>query len=120
MFLEENIVEFVSRIIDETKNDEELKENITKFKDYLRLTKMGSEKSIKWIEQVLDCLPEIMTLRKKLSVIDVVTLIPFKDEDKIKIKQKKYRNAYEEKHYHHYESSSSSNCGSSSSANRRC
>lgn len=120
MFVEKNIIEFVSKIIDESNGDEKLKENITQFKDYLRLTKMGSEQAISWIEQVVDCLPEIMLLRKKVKSFDIAALIPFEGQEKVKTKQKTRQSVYEEKHYHHYESSSSDNCGSSSSANRRC
>ena len=126
MFLEENIIEFINKIIYESKEQRitDVKNNIEQFKNYLELTKMGSQKSIEWIGSVADCLPELIALSKKINDIDVSLIIPFEGQtaikNKTKLKTKTIQDDYDKKHYSHYNSYSSSNCGSSSSTNSRC
>lgn len=123
MFLEKNVVEFINKIILESKEEglSKIKENIETFRDYLQLTKMANEAVIAWINQVVDCLPEIISLRKKVNNIDILMIVPFegvvseKEEKLVQLIKKKY----EEKHYHHYHEDTSSNCGSSGNGKSR-
>ena len=108
MFDEQEIIEFFNRIIN-TPNlkDQEIKINVTKFYEYLVLTKMCEEESLTKLSKIVACLNEILSIKKTMGYIDISTLLLEPEEQKKLVKRNK-------KHYGHYESSSSSSCGSSS------
>lgn len=125
MFLGSDIIEFINKIIDskETQNDDKI-QNIKQFKEYLRLTKMADEETLKCIDKILKCMPEILILKQKLGSFDLNTILK---EEKVKIektdqaKAKKLVKSYEDRHYNHYQTSSSDACGASSRVNNsRC
>ena len=124
MFLRNDIVEFINKIINvENIPKEEIENNIEEFYKYLKLTKMTDEKTLEVIYKIIDCLPQILILKEKLGTFDINT---FLSEDNISKKnthkppkEKPAVKVYEEKHYHHYHEhkpsySRSSSCGGSS------
>lgn len=125
MFLGSDILEFINKIIDlnDTKNENKT-ELIENFKNYLKLTKMADEETLKCIDKIIKCLPEICILKQKLGTFDLNIIL--KDEQQNiekndQVKAKKIVKLYDEKHYHHYQTSSSDPCGCSSRVtNSRC
>lgn len=122
MFDNENVIEFVNKIVNESKEDEkELANNIKKFKEYLELTKMGDDKVIEWLNRVITCLPELISLKNKLKNIDASTLVDFNtiivnSKNVKKLTKKSNEKLNDEKHYHHYTRSTSYNCGGGSTS----
>lgn len=131
MFLGNDVIEFINKIINsngsECQNKEEeyqtkLK-NLKEFVKYLKLTKMTDQDTLKGTEKIIDCFPEIFKLKQKLGYFDVNTILE-KEKDTIEKndikKAKQIIKVYEEKHYHHYSDNSSSSCGGSSTTTSRC
>ncbi len=115
MFDEQEIIEFFNRIINapELKN-QEIKSNVTKFYEYLVLTKMCDDETLTKLSKIITCLNEIITIRKTIGYIDINTLL-----QEPEIPKKLVKKAQNQKHYGHYESSSSSSsCGTSSYTSR--
>lgn len=117
MFDEQEIIEFFNRIINATDlKDQEIKINVTKFYEYLALTKMCDEESLEKLSKIVTCLSEILSLKKTLGYIDIASLLLEPEEQKKLVKRPQNK-----KHYNHYESSdSSSSCGTSSRYTSRC
>lgn len=126
MFLGNDILDFINKIIDlkDTKTEEKVK-LIKEFKNYLKLTKMADEQTMNCVDKVVKCLPEICTLKEKMGFFDLNMILK---EDKKTIEKndetraKKLVRTYEEKHYKHYQSDTSDSCGSGSrrTTNNRC
>jgi len=131
MFLGSDIIEFVNKIINSDNSEYQNKDHeyeaklnsLKEFTKYLTLTKMTDQDTLKYVEKIIECFPEIFELRKKLGNFDINNLlndmikkIDKSDQTLAKQKLKKY----EEKHYNHYYESSSSSCGSSSTSTNRC
>lgn len=125
MFLGSDILEFINKIIDlkDTQNENKI-ELIENFKKYLKLTKMADEETLKCIDKIIKCLPEICALKQKLGAFDLNTILKNEQENIEKndqAKAKKIVKVYEEKHYNHYQTTSSDPCGTSSrTTNSRC
>ena len=124
MFLRNDIVEFINKIINvENIQKEDIEKNIKEFYKYLKLTKMADEKTLEVIYKVIDCLPQILILKEKLGTFDINTFLSEENTTKKTThkppKEKSTVKVYEEKHYHHYHehrpSYSGSSCGGSSS-----
>lgn len=126
MFLRNDIVEFINKIINvENITKEEIENNIKEFHKYLKLTKMADEKTLKVIDKIVDCLPQILVLKQKLGTFDINMFL--NDADKIDKNTSKSNNSKktaktnDEKHYKHYHetkpSPAVSNCGSTSRHN---
>lgn len=121
MFLRNDIVEFINKIINvENINKEEIENNIKEFYKYLKLTKMADEKTLKVIDKVVDCLPQILVLKEKLGTFDINMFLNDKNNlTKTKSSQKNNVKPTEEKHYVHYHATTpsytSSNCFSTPS-----
>ena len=118
MFLGNDVVDFINKIIncEDSQNQNKLK-NIEEFSNYLRLTKMADEETLKCVDKIINCLPEILKLKEKIGYFDVNTILNEEKEKIDEVDQKKAKQivkVYEEKHYHHYHDNSSSPCGSSS------
>ena len=126
MFLGNDIVDFINKIInfdDEQKQDQNKLKNIEDFKNYLRLTKMADEETLKCIDKIIKCLPQILELKQKLGYFDINAILKDEKEKIEKDDQEKVKQIiklYEEKHYHHYHSASSNSCGSSSNSRSGC
>ena len=118
MFEKEEIMEFIDRIINTEKIDEkDVIQNVTKFYEYLVLTKMCDEDTLGKIYRIISCINEIMVIRKTMGYIDINSLLLPKEEQKKLVKKPK-----KNRHYDHYETSIpisySSSCGSSSYTSR--
>lgn len=136
MFEREDVVLFINKIINgDTANRDVIKRNIRQFSEYLQLTKMTTDESLKDLEQLMDCLDEILSLKEKMGVCDITTMFALKDENKdtIKVLEKvkeepTYKvlkeDSYREKHYNHYYSSprytSSSSCSGGGGVRSSC
>ena len=133
MFVGTDVIEFINKIINQSdvKDKDKVKQNITKFREYLRLTCMCDEATLTDIDLILSCIDELMILKSKLGIVDVMSIFEGREETKQPRRLAKTRQSlYDEKHYRHYSSSNNSSCGSSSSSyssscgggsvNRRC
>lgn len=118
MFIREDILEFINRIVNQSNvNDKTtIKQNIIKFREYLKLTQMGDEATITDIDIIIDCFDELMTLKSKLGDIDVAIIFQGRknDDEKPRRLELTRQSRYDEKHYKHYIRNNSSSCGSSS------
>ena len=117
MFDENEVIEFFNRIINAPDlNDSDLKINITKFYDYLTLTKMCDKNTLKKLSKIMFCIDEIITIKQNIGYIDIGILLLEPEKQK-----RLYKTPKNNRHYSHYESnSSSSSCGSSSVSVSRC
>ena len=133
MFVGTDVIEFINKIINQSdvKDKDKVKQNITKFREYLRLTCMCDEATLTDVDLILSCIDELMILKSKLGIVDVMSIFEGREETKQPRRLAKTRQSlYDEKHYRHYSSSNNSSCGSSSSSyssscgggsvNRRC
>lgn len=108
MFLQEDIREFLNKIINQTnlKEKDSVKENILKFRKYLELTQMSDSETLEEIDTIIDCLDELIILKDKLGDVDVTGIFcERKKDDSIKLKKNNKRSLYDKKHYHHYSKS---------------
>ena len=117
MFDEQEIIEFFNRIINAPNiNNQEIKVNVTKFYEYLVLTKMCDEETLEKLSKIVICINEIITIKKTMGYIDIGTLLQEPETPK-----KLSKRPQSKKHYNHYESSSSSSsCGGSTSYSSHC
>ena len=123
MFIGNDIVMFINKIINSQKDPEEIRENVVTFKDYLILTKMADEETIKKVELIIQCFDSIMLIKESMGYIDISQLLDnavIKKPEKSKPKEYKKipQPKVEEKHYHHYVEDYSSSCGSNISRYR--
>lgn len=116
MFQENDMVEFINKIINNEDSDNEIiKRNVSQFRDYLELTKICSSSSLERISQIVECMDEILSLKNKLGSCDISLLISGTlNSQKNKVLDKRIAarrsvDKYVEKHYHHYGQVSSSN-----------
>ena len=120
MFIQSDIREFINKIINQSdmsiKN--QVKENIIKFREYLRLTCMANEVTLADIDLIIDCLDELMVLKTKFGRVDVMSLFEGREKEERQITLKKTpQNKYDRKHYQHYSGGYASSCGTSSRTN---
>lgn len=124
MFLQVDVIEFINKIINQSnvKDKESIKNNITKFREYLRLTQMADEVTLAEIDIILDCLNELMVLKNKLGDVDVTMIFQGREESKDKPKglKKTRQSFYDEKHYRHYQRDYTSSCSSTPSRSSSC
>ena len=124
MFLQMDVLEFINKIINQSKVSDKVavKQNITKFRDYLKLTQMADNATLADIDIILDCLDELMTLKGKLGDVDVTMIFQSREESKDKPKglKKTRQSLYDEKHYRHYQRDTSSSCSSTPSRSSSC
>lgn len=113
MFDEQEVIEFFNRIINAPNlNNQEIKLNVTKFYEYLALTKMCDEESLEKLSKIVACINEILTIKKTMGHIDINNLLVEPETPKKLTKKPK-----NQKHYGYYVSSS---CGSSSVSSSSC
>ena len=114
MFVGTDVIEFINKIINqsEVKDKEKVKQNITKFREYLKLTCMADEVTLADIDLILSCIDELMILKSKLGIVDVMSIFEGREETKKPRRLAKTRQSmYDEKHYRHYSSNNNSSCG---------
>lgn len=112
MFDEQEIIEFFNRIINAPNiSNEEIQLNVTKFYEYLVLTKMCDEESLNKLSKIVTCLNELIKIKKTMGYIDISTLLQEPEKPKKLVKKPQNK-----KHYGHYETGGPSFCGSSSSS----
>lgn len=138
MFKNEDILEFLTRIIKNSNADniEASKESIEKFKEYLMLTTMCDESTLNSITNVASCFEELVNIYEKTGICDLTPIFNPKEKKGKKqknnvevesveeeqapvlVKKRTFDKPYQEKHYDRYIPTSSnytSGCGSSSS-----
>ena len=125
MFLGSDIIEFVNKIINSKEiKDEQIANNLKEFVNYLKLTKMADEQTLKCLNSILSCLPEIINLKNKIGYLDINIILGEKEKlnmDKSDEKQAKNKvKQYEQKHYNHYHKGTSDPCGVSSRVSSPC
>ncbi len=133
MFNQENIIEFINKIINQVDGDEneEVEANLRKFRAYLELTEMCDNETLSRVDKVLDCYDSLMNLKRSFGFVDVSALFKEKENAAKKLVKKRVtkpvqpKDEYEDKHYRHYSSSyhepvSSSGCGGGVSYSSGC
>lgn len=135
MFEQDNIIEFINKIInyDDDKTSEETQENLRKFRSYLELTQMCDSDTLDKVDKVLECYDSLVDIKRSFGFVDVSSLFDNEKKDTVRRLVKKrevprrtqVRDEYEDKHYHHYSSSYqqpsySSGCGGSPSYSSGC
>ncbi len=124
MFVGTDVIEFINKIINQSdvKDKGQVKQNITKFREYLRLTCMADESTLTDIDLILSCIDEIMVLKSKLGIVDVMSIFEGREETKTQPRRlaKTRESMYDEKHYRHYSGGSSSSCSSRPSYSSSC
>lgn len=130
MFNPKNIIEFINKIINQVDNEtnEEIEENLRKFRDYLDLTQMCDSETLEKVDRVLECYDSLMNIKHSFGFVDVSSLFAKEKEEAKKLVKKRQTKPvvqqqkadYTEKHYRHYTSSYrepviSSSCGGSDS-----
>ena len=117
MFEEEQLNEFINRMFENANSTNvSVKEGLSNFRKYLKETAMCEDTYIKKLDKIIECSSELLALKRKISTIDVTTLIP-DENSKNKTNQKKIG---ARKTTNNSTSSYSSTCGSSSSYSDRC
>ena len=113
MFDEKEIIEFFNRIINAPNlKEEEIETNVTKFHQYLVLTKMCTEETLDKVAKIVQCIKELLKIKKTLGFIDIRTLLAEKPEQPMKL-SKKPRKRTTRTHY-------SSGCGGGIESNNGC
>ena len=124
MFVGTDVIEFINKIINQSdvKDKQQVKQNITKFREYLRLTCMVDEATLTDIDLILSCIDELMVVKSKLGSVDVMSIFEGRGETKTQPKRlaKTKQSSYDEKHYRHYSGGCNSSCGSSSFSSSSC
>lgn len=119
MFSEKDLNEFVNRMFDNAakSNNQTVKEGLQSFRKYLETTKMCAPSYLKKLDKIIECSGELISLKTKVSSIDVTSIIKSESEQKEEAKQKTLGT---------YPSSScmnqntSSRCGNTSSYSDNC
>ena len=77
MFEEEQLNEFINRMFENANStNTSVKEGLSNFRKYLKETGMCEDSYIKKLDKIIECSPELLALKRKVSSIDVTTLIP--------------------------------------------
>jgi len=126
MFLNKDIIDFINKIINSHEvKEHDLEKNIKEFRNYLNLTKMADTKTLASVDKIIECLPEIISLKKKIGYIDIKNILKENSrldstlDDKPKQRVLQNNNLNGQKHYGHYHTDSSSACGGSIRTVRR-
>ncbi len=89
MFEEEQLNEFVNRMFENANNtNSNVREGLSNFRKYLKETKMCDESYLKKLDKIIECSSEILALKRKITNIDVTTLIPQEQAPTVKAPQK--------------------------------
>ena len=124
MFVGTDVIEFINKIINQSdvKDKQLVKQNITKFREYLRLTCMADEATLTDIDLILSCIDELMVVKSKLGNVDVMSIFEGREETKTQSRRlaKTRQSSYDEKHYRHYQRDYTSTCSSTSSRSSSC
>lgn len=135
MFNQDNIIEFINKLINQIGNEEneEVKNNLRKFRVYLELTQMCDNETLVKIDKVLDCYDSLMNIKCSFGFVDVSSLFMQEKKEAVNKLVKKrtpkpvqrLEEETEKKHYSHYSSSYSesvvsSGCGGSVSYSSGC
>lgn len=118
MFKRDDLIEFVNSIINKSNQKEEIKNNLIKFIEYLKLTKMADEETLQELENIISCIEELLIIKEKFGKCNIIKLLETKEKEKNKTKTKTKIKKEENIHYRHYHndyepSYYSSSCGSS-------
>ena len=125
MFEEEQLNEFINRMFENANStNTSVKEGLSNFRKYLKETAMCEDTYIKKLDKIIECSTELLALKRKISTIDVTTLIP-DDNTKNKPAQKKLGTNKQRNNTPSYSStcgtsSYSDSCGGTSRYSNRC
>ena len=123
MFREEEIIEFVNRILNTIDtNEEDMRYTIKQFYQYLKLTKMTNQETLDKLSVTIDHFDEIIEMKRHNAMIDIRPLF-FKEETRKSEKEKKYYRRFTKpnRHYEAYESTDyACHCGVGHSMIRHC
>jgi len=112
MFDYEEIIEFINRLINAPELEkEDIKKNVSKFIEYLEVTKMTDEKTISKLKKIISCLGELLTIKKAMGCVDIRSLLSEQPDTPMKLTKKPKNTS--QKHYNHYSRGTSSGCGGS-------
>ena len=124
MFVGTDVIEFINKIINQSdvKDKGQVKQNITKFREYLRLTCMADDITLSDIDLILSCIDELMIVKSKLGNVDVMSIFEGREETKTQPRRlaKTRESMYDEKHYRHYKRDYTSTCSSTPSYSSSC
>ena len=124
MFVGNDVIEFINKIINQSdvKDKNQVKQNITKFREYLRLTCMADDTTLTDIDLILSCIDELMIVKSKLGNVDVMSIFEGREDTKTQPRRlaKTKQSSYDEKHYRHYSGGRSSSCGSTPTRSSSC
>lgn len=140
MFKSEQVIEFITKIIERTNKDniESSKESLKKIQEYLKLTTMCDKNIIDRIPKVVNCFEELSTIYQKTGICDLSSFFNSEDEDVehdeigatdeepyvfTKKRDTRFDQPYQEKHYDRYvllDDGYDSGCNSGTSYGSSC
>lgn len=98
MFEEQEIIEFLNRIINSPNiNHYKIKNNVKKFYDYLVLTEMCDDIFLSKLNKIIDCLDEIIVIKETFGDISLNDLLLRQTKQKEKnnqLKKRRYKTNY--------------------------
>lgn len=117
MIINDEIIDFINKIISNAKTKEELIKNLNTYKDYLVLTESCDEQTLNFIGNIKNKAEKIFELKEYFETFDVRGII---SEGEISGEKKTTKTRALKKHYKHYVSDNSNLCGSSYSSGCGC
>ncbi len=124
MFIQSDVREFINKIINQSdiSEKEQVRANVTKFREYLRLTCMADEVTLADIDLIVDCLDELMVLKNRFGRVDVISLFEDREYEEVRgvTLKKTPQSRFDKKHYQHYSGGVTSSCGNSTSRSSSC
>ena len=100
MFERQDLIDFVGKIINQSEKKNETKRNLEQFRSYLDLTKMADEKTLRDLDQVIDCTDELLAIKEKLGTCDITSLLESTTDTKSKKKVKREKGNIHYSYYH--------------------
>ena len=101
MFERQDLIDFVEKIINQSIQKEEIKRNLKQFRSYLDLTKMADNHTLSDLDQVIDCINELLTIKEKFGSCNLIALLENTTSDKPKKKVKREKESIHYRDYHY-------------------
>ena len=117
--IDNEVIEFINKIIKKSKSKEDLIKNLETYRNYLVLTEIYEEEVLCFIEKLSNEADKIFAMKDSFGKFDIKGLI----DDEELIKENKPKTKIKEKHYNHYvkdESDYSYGCSSTPSYSNSC
>ena len=113
MSINDEIVEFLNRIISKAKTKDELIKNLNTYKDYLVLTEICDSVTLNFIGNIKNNADKIFELKNSFGTFDVRGVVM---NNELSNEQRTIKTKTLKKHYDHYVHDDLSSCGTSSSS----